>query len=294
MSDMPWFQFYPNDWLAGTRGMSVVENGVYITIIAALYDRRGPIPNDADDLARMCGATKNQLTVALKKLIERGKLIVTEKGIWNSRVETELKSSDARRESSKKAAEIRWNGKDKENQQQVNATASKPHCETDAYQKSEVRSQTSLASQEEKPTAVSVSLGQRITDYMGVTNDPRWMGNWSIVAVWIGRGYDPEMDIWPTVAAIVDRMKAKGQKMPGSLNYFSNPIEQNHKRRVESGVAAPSHNPGQEVYLVKNGSKEHRAWIAHFKKQGRRTGFMEAMAEMTVPSLWPPTEEKAA
>ena len=294
MSDMPWFQFYPGDWLAGTRGMSVIENGVYITLIAAMYDRRGPIPNDADDIARMCGATKKQLVPALKKLVARGKLIVTDDGIWNTRVESELKSSNARRELNKKAAEARWSSKDKGKQWQGDASASSAQCENDASQKSEVRSQNSLAAEDKTPTAKSVELGQRITDYMGVTNDPRWMGNWSLVAVWLGRGYDGELDIWPTVAAIVDRFKATGRKMPGSLAYFSKAIADNHKRRVESGVAAPAHRPGQEVFLVKRGSKQFVAWIAHFKSIGRRTNFMENMTEMTVPSLFPPELEKAA
>lgn len=294
MSEMPWFQFYPNDWLAGTRGMSVVENGVYITIIAALYDRRGPIPNDIGDLSRMCGATKKQLNAALKKLVDRGKLVITENGIWNTRVESELKSSNARRESNKKAAEARWNGKTELIHHQGDASASSVQCKTDASQKSEVISQNSLAAEEKPPTAKSVELGQRITDHMGVTNDPRWMGNWAIVAVWLAKGYDAELDIWPTVAAIIDRFRATGRKMPGSLNYFSRPIEENYRRRIESGVAAPAHTPGQEVFVVKAGTKEYRAWIAYFKAIGRRTSFMESLGEMTVASLMPPEMEKAA
>lgn len=294
MSDMPWFQFYPSDWIVGTRGLTVVENGVYISLIAAMYDRREPVPNDAGEIARMCGATKKQVVPALKKLVDRGKLIITEKGVWNTRVESELKSWESKRENNKKAAEARWGQKSKETQGEGDADASPPQSGIDASQKSEVRSQNSLAAEEKTPTAKSVELGQRITDYMGVTNDPRWMGNWSLVAVWLGRGYDGELDIWPTVAAIIDRFKATGRKMPGSLAYFTKAIEDNHKRRVESGVAAPAHKPGQEVFLVKRGTKEFNAWIAHFKKLGRRTNFMENMAEMTVASLMPPPEARAA
>lgn len=298
MSDLPWFQFYPNDWLAGTRGLSAVETGIYITIIATLYDRAAPLPNDTERLARMCGAGKRQFVSALQRLLDDGKLCLVDGGIWNTRVDEELKNRNDKREKAKEAAEARWSGKTKENQSPRDATASNEQCQTDASQKSEVRSQKSdsLASPavvDGKPAAW-VALGQKISDSLGLTNDPRWMGNWSIVNAWMAKGFDGELDIWPTVVAIVERKKALGQSLPKSLNYFSRAIEENHKRRVESGVAAPLPRAGQEVFLVKQGSREFAAWIAHYKGQGRKTGFMENMREMTVPSMMPPQEAKAA
>ncbi len=52
--------FYPSDWLAGTRGLSDAETGVYITLIARMYEMAGPIERDDNRLARLCGSrTKN-------------------------------------------------------------------------------------------------------------------------------------------------------------------------------------------------------------------------------------------
>ena len=48
--------FYPSDWLAGTRGLSDSETGVYITLIARMYEMAGPIERDDDRLSRLCGS----------------------------------------------------------------------------------------------------------------------------------------------------------------------------------------------------------------------------------------------
>lgn len=298
MSDMPWFQFYPNDWLAGTRGLSAVETGIYITLIATMYDRAGPIPNDIGMLSRLCGCSQRQFRDAVDRLVEANKLMVTEAGLWNQRVADELQARETKSVKAKSSAESRWGKKHKQKQNTAYANAPKQQCETDASQKSEVRDQKSdslaNAKQDAPPQAICVELGQRITDRMGVTNDPRWMGNWSIVSVWLSQGYDPELDIWPAVSAIVDRKKATGQKMPGSLSYFTNAIADHHKRRSEGGKVATIPANNQEVFLVKRGSPEFRAWISHYKSRGMRTKFLEEQTEITVPSTWPPQTSKAA
>lgn len=51
---------------------------------------------------------------------------------------------------------------------------------------------------------------------------------------------------------------------------------------------------GQVVFIVKNGTPEFAAWIAHDKAKGLKTAFKENLREMTVPSLFPPEMEKAA
>lgn len=298
MSDMPWFQFYPNDWLAGTRGLSAVETGIYITLIATMYDRAAPIPNDIGMLSRLCGCSQRQFKAAVDHLVDANKLIVSETGIWNQRVADELQAREVKSVKAKSSAESRWWKNNKQKQQKTDATAHQTQCETDASQKSEVRSQKSDsladAKQDAPPQSICVELGQRITDRMGVTNDPRWMGNWSIVSVWLSQGYDPELDVWPAVSAIVDRKKATGQKMPGSLSYFTNAIADHHKRRSEGGRVPPAVGSNQEVFLVKRGSPEFRAWIAHYKSRGMRTKFLEEQSEITVPSKTPPQHSQAA
>jgi|GEM_PF-2331190 len=80
--DLPWFRFYPSDWLGGTRGMSATEAGIYITLIANMYDRMEPLPEDYDRLARLCGTTKSALKKTIKTLIEDKKIVRIEGGFW--------------------------------------------------------------------------------------------------------------------------------------------------------------------------------------------------------------------
>lgn len=75
--------FYPSDWLAGTRGLSAQETGIYITLIARMYEMAGPIPRDDARLSRLCGCkTKNAFTKALSYLISEGKITDADGTLW--------------------------------------------------------------------------------------------------------------------------------------------------------------------------------------------------------------------
>jgi uncharacterized protein YdaU (DUF1376 family) len=43
---LPWFKFFPRDFLDGVRGMTLEERGAYFTLLALMYDREGAIPED--------------------------------------------------------------------------------------------------------------------------------------------------------------------------------------------------------------------------------------------------------
>jgi len=83
----PWFKFYPSDWLSGTRGLTAAETGIYITMIAMMYENEGPLSMDLARLARLCGCPKPSLLKCLETLVEDGKILDTEEGYWNEKVE---------------------------------------------------------------------------------------------------------------------------------------------------------------------------------------------------------------
>jgi len=104
--------FYPSDWLAGTRGLSAEETGVYITLIARMYEMAGPIERDDQRLARLCGCkTKNAFVKALEYLIEDGKISVGPEGIFNNRAQKEIENATQKSSKAKQAAEARWERK---------------------------------------------------------------------------------------------------------------------------------------------------------------------------------------
>ena len=131
MSSDPWVKFYPSDWLSGTRGLTMAEAGLYITLIAMMYERAVPIDMEPGRLARLCGSSPAAFKRALEALIDQQKIIQTEAGLWSKRVEKELKLRSQRADLASKSARARWE-KPQQKQTSSNADASKTQCESDA------------------------------------------------------------------------------------------------------------------------------------------------------------------
>jgi len=102
--------------------LSAVETGVYITLICMMYEAEAPIDLPHDRLARSCGATVPTFKKALDTLLESGKIVVLNGGLWNDRVELELEKRSQKRESAKSSARARWQ-KSEQNQWPSDANA---------------------------------------------------------------------------------------------------------------------------------------------------------------------------
>lgn len=104
--------FYPSDWLAGTRGLSAEETGVYITLIARIYEMAGPIERDDNRLSRLCGcASRAKFAKALEYLISEGKIQEHEGQLFNERAQKEIQNTTEKSSKAKAAAQSRWNKK---------------------------------------------------------------------------------------------------------------------------------------------------------------------------------------
>lgn len=108
--------FYPSDWLAGTRGMSAEETGVYITLIARMYENAGPIERDDERLARLCGCkSKAAFKKALQYLIDEGKIQENDQVLTNNRVEREIQIATTKSDTARAKANTRWSKKSNKN-----------------------------------------------------------------------------------------------------------------------------------------------------------------------------------
>jgi len=112
----PYFRFFASDWLGGTRGMRAAEVGVYITLIALMYERCEPLPEDHKRLARQCGCDTRAFAKMLEILVEDGKIIRADSGLWNKRVQREFDFRGKKSLSAQEAAAARWK---KENKNKV-------------------------------------------------------------------------------------------------------------------------------------------------------------------------------
>lgn len=121
-------QFYPSDWLAGTRGLSAEETGVYITLICRMYEMAGPIERDDDRLHRLCGTpSKKTFQKVLGYLIDEGKITEDDGSLCNDRVLSEIEKTTKVSNKARLAAEVRWKRKPNKNNGTNNADASLGH-----------------------------------------------------------------------------------------------------------------------------------------------------------------------
>lgn len=153
MTKMPWVRFFPSDWLGGTRGMSAVETGVYITLIATMYERGEPIVEDIPRLARLCGASNSAFKKSLETLLDDGKITRTDRGLWNDRVEKEQVYLSEKSDVGSRAANARWNKKGNENNTRDYADALQAQSDGNANQKPDTRDNSSSLRSEETRTA---------------------------------------------------------------------------------------------------------------------------------------------
>jgi len=120
--------FYPSDWLAGTAALSDAEKGVYITLVARMYEMAGPIERDDNRLYRVCGSkSKASFVKALNYLISEGKIIETPDGLINEKAAKVIEQTTEKSTKAKAAAQSRWDRKPNKNNGGSDANASAEH-----------------------------------------------------------------------------------------------------------------------------------------------------------------------
>ncbi|WP_144755348.1 DUF1376 domain-containing protein [Bartonella saheliensis] len=119
---LPWTRLFSSQWIVDVSGMSIVEKGLYMTLVLYMYEERRPIIEDAPKLARWAGCSVRILKKTLDILLRDEKIIRLDDGrLWSLKVEEELNNCSenldkATEKASKaaKAAKLRWD-KNKDN-----------------------------------------------------------------------------------------------------------------------------------------------------------------------------------
>lgn len=192
----PWFKFYPSDWLGGTRGLTAAETGIYVTLIAMMYERRAPIDMDMTRLARLCGCPAGSFKRAMEGLIEAGKIIRTERGLWNTRVEIEIQDREVASRNGSDAAQSRWRkGKEKAEQNQScdDASASSAQCEIDAMPEARSQKEDSDANASDgEAVDFAKQLFDRGVQFLGKHGTPEVKAR-RMIGLWRKDHPDPEI-----------------------------------------------------------------------------------------------------
>jgi uncharacterized protein YdaU (DUF1376 family) len=261
MSARPWYKRYGADFITSTMMLSLEEKGAYSLCLDLIYDRGGPIPDDARYLSGVCGVSIRKWKALRQQLIDEGKLAARDGALSNSRASFELENVAKTR---RKRAESGAKGGRKvsendavhhKNNDLTQANPSRAHARVQSLDKKERKREVNSSSIESvaatQPAAAAdpdlldipdflkratsaeraVAVGRRVADIMGVAGDPGWFGDWGIAASWLAEGADWELDIEPTVKRLMARRN--GHDPPRSLAYFTDAIAEARDRRMK-------------------------------------------------------------
>lgn len=232
--------FYPSDWLAGTRGLSDAETGVYITLIARMYEMAGPIERNDERLYRLCGCkSKSSFTRSLNYLISEGKIIQADGWIFNERVQKEIKITTEKSSKAQSAAQSRWDRNSNKNNVGDNANASLEHMPQLCQSESESELEEILAaaaittprSLDQNPGQIDPTERDQILSAIGVGTDGITGPNCHMIGTSVDMAEyrkwrsDPInlslADVLAVIGGIMVRRRAKGSGPPGRFSYFS-------------------------------------------------------------------------
>ena len=141
---IPYFDFYPSDFMHGVRGLSAQEVGVYTMMLCRIYEENGPVEFHVMRLSTYCGMRESTFVKTVEKLIELGKLQLVEGKITNHRAEAEISSRANKLKNNSKAGKASAE-KRQQKQRLASTDAQQPfnHTDTDTDNTSSLRSDVS-------------------------------------------------------------------------------------------------------------------------------------------------------
>lgn len=89
----PWYRRFPDNFIAGTVGLTLEEKGAYSLVLDLMYVRGGPVPDEPRYIAGVCNCSVRKWNAIRAKLIELGKIHVVDGYLTNERAEKEIEIS---------------------------------------------------------------------------------------------------------------------------------------------------------------------------------------------------------
>lgn len=246
MSGAAWIKFFPSDWLAGTVGLSALEKGVYITLLALIYDKGGPIRLNTRVLARRCETTPAAFMEALQTLLEDGKIVESNGEIFNKKAEKIIRDAEVRIEKARKGGLAKAGRKVEENQSGNSAQADAKQRPGAAQSVLDACSDAAIPEPEPEPEKKRASklapkdeggqegddtLEEELRHAAGWFHTAKRLSHVKPIADLIDRGLSLHDDVIPTVRQLAPNVEHKT-----SWTYFVGPLEDILGRRNASDV----------------------------------------------------------
>jgi len=115
----PWFAFYADDYIAGTRGMSIAARGAYIDLLAHQFST-GSIPGDDRRICRLIGAFPDEWEEIKEEVLSKFE-VQDDGSLANLRMATERDERESIRQKRIDAVKKRWGDEDTSENTNVSA-----------------------------------------------------------------------------------------------------------------------------------------------------------------------------
>lgn len=125
---MPYVKFYCRDWLHGTESLTPEERGIYIDLLAMMYERNGPLPDDERLLAARLRIDLRVWKRVRQSLLLKGKLTASGGHLSNTRAAAELQLRESYAEAQ---SERRKKPHTKQGKSRTAVQPTKNHTDTD-------------------------------------------------------------------------------------------------------------------------------------------------------------------
>ncbi|WP_283177887.1 DUF1376 domain-containing protein [Gemmobacter sp. 24YEA27] len=129
---IPWFRFYPADFMHGVRGMSATEVGLYQMLLCRIYEENGPVEYSPLRLSTYAGMREATFLKTFEKLVALGKLTLIDGMVSNARAEIEISNrADDLKNSSKAGKASAQKRQQKQRQEATPVQQAFNHTDTD-------------------------------------------------------------------------------------------------------------------------------------------------------------------
>jgi len=204
MSDrrIPYFDFYPTDFMHGVRGLSAQEVGVYTMVLCRIYEENGPVECNAMILATYCGMRETTFVKTLEKLVCLDKFQLSGGMISNRRAMVEISSRANKLKINSKAGKASAQKRlQKQSQGSTGGQRTINHTDTDT----DTHNYTAGAG----ARSIDHRMGE-LYAALGVTDETKLPSllTFSEPIQWVSAGCDIDADILPALRTIAARGKA--------------------------------------------------------------------------------------
>lgn len=217
--NMPWFRFYAdvlNDPKVQSLDPQTFKMWVNILCIASQNEGYVPVSRNVSWALRETEETFHRVSQAL---LDAGLLDKSDRKNSSFKIHSWEKRQYKSDTSTERVKRFR-NGK-------RNVTETAPDTDTD----------TDIVVVDARGVKKQISI------LVGAEDDPRWYGNLQRIDQWLANGWDPELDIYPTVKFVM----SKRTSPPQSAKYFEQAIADAHAKRTNPSPL-PKGNPNNGTH----------------------------------------------